>query len=179
VSGKRVVLITGAARSGKSRHAEWRAKQIGGRLLYVATAEANDEEMAHRIKEHRRHRGKEWLTVEEPVQLTNALLNNRGRVDCAVVDCLTLWLSNLLIGHDEEYAAGKVEDLIEALPQLDFDVIFVTNEVGWGIVPDNPLARKFRDLSGTINQRVAHAADEVILMVTGIPMIVKQSGQCS
>jgi len=179
VSGKRVVLITGAARSGKSRHAEWRAKQIGGRLLYVATAEANDEEMAHRIKEHRRHRGKEWLTVEEPVQLTNALLNNRGRVDCAVVDCLTLWISNLLLLRDEEYAAEKVEQLIEKLPQLNFDIIFVTNEVGWAVVPDNPLARKFRDLSGTINQRVAHAADEVILMVAGIPMIVKQGGQCS
>src|SRR6059058_2897965 len=132
--------------------------------------------MAHCIKEHRRHRGKEWLTVEESVQLTNALLNNRGRVDCAVVDCLTLWISNLILLRDEEYAAEKVEQLIEKLPQLDFDIIFVTNEVGWAVVPDNPLARKFRDLSGTTNQRIAHAADEVILMVAGIPMIVKQGG---
>jgi adenosylcobinamide kinase/adenosylcobinamide-phosphate guanylyltransferase len=179
VSQNRVILITGGARAGKSRYAEKRAKQIGRRLLYVATAEAKDREMIHRIKEHRKRRGTAWLTVEEPVQLTNVLLDGRGRADCAVVDCLTLWISNLLLHRDEEYAAGKVEELIERLPELDFDVIFVTNEVGWAIVPDNPLARKFRDFSGTTNQLVAEAADEVILMVAGVPVIVKPSRSCS
>ena len=176
---KEIVLITGGARSGKSRYAELRAAEMGARPLYVATAEAKDEEMAKRIAKHRKRRGNQWRTIEEPLELTDALLAQRGKTDCALVDCLTLWISNLLIRHDDKYASEKVEELIEKLPQLDFHLLFVTNEVGWGIVPDNPLARKFRDLAGWTNQRLAQAANEVNLMVAGMPMIIKREPACS
>jgi adenosylcobinamide kinase / adenosylcobinamide-phosphate guanylyltransferase len=176
---KEIVLITGGARSGKSRYAEQRAAEMGARPLYVATAEAKDEEMAKRIAKHRKRRGNQWRTIEEPLELTDALLAQRGKTDCALVDCLTLWISNLLIRHDDKYASEKVEELIEKLPQLDFHLLFVTNEVGWGIVPDNPLARKFRDLAGWTNQRLAQAANEVNLMVAGMPMIIKREPACS
>ena len=176
---KEIVLITGGARSGKSRCAEQRAAEMGARPVYVATAEAKDEEMAQRIAEHRKRRGDRWRTIEEPLELADALLAQRGTTDCVLVDCLTLWISNLLIRHDEKYAWEKVEELIEQLPLLNFHLVFVTNEVGWGIVPDNLLARQFRDLAGWTNQRMAAAANEVILMVAGIPIIAKQGALCS
>lgn len=175
---RQIILITGGARSGKSKYAEQRARELGGRRLYIATAESKDKEMAERIAAHRKRRGNEWITVEEPAELAAALLARRGHTDCALVDCLTIWLSNLLLHRDSEFAEEKVEELVETLPQLDFHVVFVTNEVGWGIVPDNPLARKFRDLSGWTNQRIAQAAGEVILMVAGVPMIVKKGAVC-
>ena len=176
---KEIVLITGGARSGKSRCAEQRAAEMGTRPVYVATAEAKDKEMAQRIAEHRKRRGHRWRTIEEPLELAAALLAQRGTTDCVLVDCLTLWISNLLIRHDEKYASEKVEELIEQLPALNFHLVFVTNEVGWGIVPDNLLARRFRDLAGWTNQRMAAAANEVILMVAGIPIIAKQGAPCS
>jgi adenosylcobinamide kinase / adenosylcobinamide-phosphate guanylyltransferase len=110
--------------------------------------------------------------------LSSALLARRGRVDCALVDCLTLWLSNLLLHRDAKFAGEKIEQLVETLPRLDFHVVLVTNEVGWGIVPDNALARQFRDLAGWANQRIAAAASEVVLTVAGIPMIVKKATLC-
>jgi adenosylcobinamide kinase/adenosylcobinamide-phosphate guanylyltransferase len=176
---KKIVLITGGARSGKSRYAEERAAKVGPRLLYLATGEAKDEEMAQRIAEHKKRRGSRWITVEEPEKVAAALLKHRGEIDCAVVDCLTLWISNLLIRQDEKAVTKKVEELIERLPLLDFQVFLVTNEVGSAIVPDNPLARKFRDLVGWTNQRIAQAADEVVLMVAGLPVIVKKEEACS
>ncbi|MGH7767405.1 MAG: bifunctional adenosylcobinamide kinase/adenosylcobinamide-phosphate guanylyltransferase [Candidatus Binatia bacterium] len=179
MSQRQVVLITGGARSGKSRYAEERAREAGARRLYVATAEAKDEEMALRIVEHRERRGREWITVEEPIELKNQLLRCRGQIDCALVDCLTLWLSNLLLSQDEKAVIKKIDELVDALTLIDFHVFFVSNEVGSAVVPDNALARKFRDLVGLANQRVAEAADEVVLMVAGLPMIVKQGAACS
>jgi adenosylcobinamide kinase/adenosylcobinamide-phosphate guanylyltransferase len=176
---REIILIIGGARSGKSRYAEQRALEMGDRPLYLATAEAKDEEMARRIAQHQKRRGTQWRTIEEPLELAEALLAQRGKIDCALVDCLTLWISNLLIRHDEKYASEKVEELIEKLPQSDFHLVFVTNEVGWGIVPDNPLARKFRDLAGWTNQQMANAVNEVILMVAGMPMILKKGPACS
>jgi len=176
---KKIVLITGGARSGKSRYAEERADRIGSKLLYLATAEAKDQEMAQRIAEHRKRRGNRWLTVEEPEKVAAALLKHRGEIDCAVVDCLTLWFSNVLLRQDEEAVTKEVDELIENLPLLDFPVFFVTNEIGSAIVPDNPLARSFRDLVGWVNQRVAKAADEVVLMVAGLPVLVKKGEACS
>ncbi|HXL09441.1 MAG TPA: bifunctional adenosylcobinamide kinase/adenosylcobinamide-phosphate guanylyltransferase [Candidatus Bathyarchaeia archaeon] len=176
---KEIIVITGGARSGKSHYAEQRAIEMGDRRLYVATAEARDEEMAQRIAEHRKRRGNQWRTIEEPLELTQALVAQRGKTDCALVDCLTLWISNLLIRHDDKYASQKVEEMIEKLPQLNFHLVFVTNEVGSGIVPDNLLACKFRDLTGWTNQRMAQAANEVILMVAGIPVIAKKEAPCS
>jgi adenosylcobinamide kinase / adenosylcobinamide-phosphate guanylyltransferase len=176
---REIILITGGARSGKSRYAEQRALEMAARPLYVATAEAKDEEMTQRIAEHRKRRGNQWRTIEEPLELAEALLARRGRTDCALVDCLTLWVSNLLMRHDDKYASQKVEELIKKLPELNFHLVFVTNEVGWGIVPDSPLARKFRDLAGWTNQQIAQAANEVILMVAGMPMIAKKGAPCS
>jgi adenosylcobinamide kinase/adenosylcobinamide-phosphate guanylyltransferase len=176
--GKRIILITGGARSGKSKYAEQRAGELGERRFYVATAEARDQEMAQRIAEHRQRRGKRWVTVQEPVDLAAALAARHGQTDCALVDCLTLWLSNLLIGYDGKYAENKVEELVTILPRLDFHVVLVTNEVGWGIVPDNALARQFRDLAGRAHQRIAAIADEVVLTVAGIPLVVKEGAAC-
>jgi adenosylcobinamide kinase/adenosylcobinamide-phosphate guanylyltransferase len=175
----RIILVTGAARSGKSQYAERRCGEMGGSRLYIATAESKDEEMSERIAEHQRRRGREWTTIEEPLELTETLIAQRGKMDCVLVDCLTLWISNLLIGRDGRHALEKVEQLIATLPGLDFGIVLVTNEVGWGIVPDNPLAREFRDLTGRTNQRIAQAADEVILMVAGVAMTVKKAPICS
>ena len=173
-----IVLVTGGARSGKIRYAEERARKAGRRLLYVATAEARDEEMTRRIAEHRKRRGDAWITVEEPVEITRRLLEHRGEVDAAVVDCLTLWASNLLSRGDEKQARSKVEELADNLREINFPLFLVTNEVGSGIVPDNPLARAFRDLAGWANQRLAAAADEVVLLVAGLPMTVKKGRVC-
>ena len=171
---KDIILISGGARSGKSGYAEQRARELGVRRLYLATAEPKDEEMRQRIEEHKRRRGNEWVTIEEPIELAATLLAQRAQTDCALVDCLTLWISNLLLRYDTKYAQEKVTQFVETTRQLDFNVVLVTNEVGWGIVPDNPLARQFRDLSGWANQRIAAAANEVVLMVAGIPMIVNK-----
>jgi len=176
---KEIILITGGARSGKSRYAEERAVALGERRLYIATAEAKDEEMARRIYEHKFRRGSQWLTVEEPVELCSILLAQRDRIDVALVDCVTLWLSNLILHEDENSVEHRVCDLLEILPRLDFHALFVTNEVGSAIVPENALARRFRDLAGSVNQRLAAVASEVVLMVTGIPMIVKKATACS
>ena len=171
---RQIILVTGGARSGKSQYAEQRAEELAGRRLYIATPEAKDKEMAQRTAAHKNRRGADWITVEEPVELFAALLAHRGRTDCALVDCLTLWLSNLLLRRDVGFAKKKVEELMQTLPHLDFPVVLVTNEVGWGIVPDNALARQFRDLAGWANQRIAAAADEVVLTVAGIPMTLKK-----
>lgn len=157
-----VVLVGGGSRSGKSRWALDRARKRGGRLVFIATAEALDEEMTARIAKHRSERGDEFVTVEEPLELARAIRSVRG--DAIVVDCLTLWLAN---------GQGDVEGTIAAAKEQSADVIFVTNEVGCGIVPDNAMAREFRDRAGFVNQRFAEAADEVYLMVFGQPLRVK------
>ena len=157
-----IVLVGGGARSGKSRWALDRARKRGGRLVYVATAEALDEEMTARIAKHRAERGNEFINVEEPLDLARAIRSAEG--DAIVVDCLTLWLAN---------GPGDAEAAIAAAREKDAEVIFVTNEVGCGIVPDNALAREFRDRAGFTNQRFAEAADEVYLMVFGQPLRVK------
>jgi adenosylcobinamide kinase / adenosylcobinamide-phosphate guanylyltransferase len=178
VVNRQVILVTGGARSGKSLYAEQRASALGERRLYVATAEPNDEEMTQRIAMHRKRRSGAWITVEEPVELSAALLEQRGKIDCVLVDCLTLWLSNLLLRGDAEYAGEKVKELVETLPSLEFHVVLVTNEIGSGIVPDNALARQFRDLVGWANQQLAAIASEVVLTVAGLPMTVKKTNTC-
>jgi adenosylcobinamide kinase/adenosylcobinamide-phosphate guanylyltransferase len=177
MAGK-MILITGGARSGKSKYAETRAAALGQKHVYIATAEAKDEEMARRIAEHKERRGNDWTVLEQPVELSQTLLEQGGRIDCALIDCLTFWLSNLLLQRGAELARDKVKELVEILPRLDFHVVLVTNEVGWGIVPDNALAREFRDLAGWANQQMASVADEVILTVAGVPLIVKQRAAC-
>jgi adenosylcobinamide kinase / adenosylcobinamide-phosphate guanylyltransferase len=171
---KEVILVTGGARSGKSRYAELRAARLGGRRLYLATAEAKDEEMRQRIENHRKRRGNDWTTVEEPLELATALLAQRGRADCVLVDCVTIWLSNLLLSRDPAHTELKVDELVQTLARLDFHVVLVANEVGWSIVPNNALARRFRDLAGWANQQFAAIASEVVLTVAGLPMTIKR-----
>jgi adenosylcobinamide kinase / adenosylcobinamide-phosphate guanylyltransferase len=165
-----IVLITGGARSGKSRHAEARARACPGRPVYIATAEALDAEMEGRIARHRARRGNDWIEREVPLDLVQALTDTDGG-GARLVDCLTLWLSNLL--HAGRNWSEEAALLTAALGSQRSPVILVTNEVGLGIVPDNALARSFRDAAGLLNQNVAAAADEVEFVVAGLPMKVK------
>ncbi|WP_420970550.1 bifunctional adenosylcobinamide kinase/adenosylcobinamide-phosphate guanylyltransferase [Bradyrhizobium sp. B120] len=165
-----VILITGGARSGKSRRAELRARSFPGQPVYVATAEALDAEMDERIAKHRARRGSDWIEREVPLDLVEALAETDGG-GARLVDCLTLWLSNLL--HAERDWSQEVTRLTDALSRQRSPVIMVTNEVGLGIVPDNALARTFRDAAGLMNQSIAGAADEVEFVIAGLPMKLK------
>ncbi|MGY4320439.1 bifunctional adenosylcobinamide kinase/adenosylcobinamide-phosphate guanylyltransferase [Bradyrhizobium sp. JR3.5] len=165
-----VILITGGARSGKSRRAELRARSFPGQPVYVATAEALDAEMDERIARHRARRGSDWIEREVPLDLVAALAETDGS-GARLVDCLTLWLSNLL--HAERDWSQEVARLADALARQRSPVIMVTNEVGLGIVPDNALARTFRDAAGLMNQSFAGVADEVEFVVAGLPMKLK------
>jgi adenosylcobinamide kinase / adenosylcobinamide-phosphate guanylyltransferase len=170
-----VTLITGAARSGKSAHALALAEQApGARRFFIATAEALDDEMRERIAHHRAARPTDFATIEEPIAIAGALAKLAHRADIVIVDCLTLWVSNLLMARlsDEEIMA-EARGLASAMASAPFACLVVTGEVGAGIVPDNALARRFRDLLGWTNQAVAHAAERVLLMVAGYPMRVK------
>jgi adenosylcobinamide kinase / adenosylcobinamide-phosphate guanylyltransferase len=165
-----VILITGGARSGKSLRAEGRARAFPGKPIYIATAEARDAEMSERIAAHRARRGADWIEREAPLDLVEAIDQTDGG-GARLVDCLTLWLSNLLHAErDWRHEASRVAD---ALARQRNPVILVTNEVGLGIVPDNALARAFRDAAGSLNQRIAAVASEVELMVAGLPLKVK------
>jgi adenosylcobinamide kinase/adenosylcobinamide-phosphate guanylyltransferase len=168
-----LTLVLGGTRSGKSRYAESLITALPPPWTYVATAEAGDAEMAERIALHRERRGKDWQTVEAPDDLATALAGI-GSDAPVLVDCLTLWLSNrMLTGADVEPEAARLE---AALNNRRGAVVLVSNEVGSGIVPGNPLARRFRDLQGRLNQRMAARADRVVLMVAGLPLIVKDAG---
>lgn len=165
-----VTLVLGGARSGKSAYAERLAGAAGGGL-YLATAEAGDEEMAERIARHRQRRGGGWRTIEEPLDLTAALARHARADRPILVDCLTLWLSNL-IAADRDVEA-ETAALAAALPALAGPVVFVSNEVGLGLVPVAPLGRLFRDHAGRLNQTLARAADRVVLVVAGLPLHLK------
>ncbi|MBU3695104.1 bifunctional adenosylcobinamide kinase/adenosylcobinamide-phosphate guanylyltransferase [Dechloromonas sp.] len=178
-------LILGGARSGKSQLAEQRAAQSGGRVIYLATAEARDGEMRRRIDHHRARRPAAWGCAEEPIELASRLQQLATPDTCILVDCLTLWLSNLLFaGRAAAQAeAGEAIDcplftahtqaLIETLPHLPGQVILVSNEVGWGIVPMHPVSRLFADEQGRLNQRVAAVCDRVTLVAAGLPLTLK------
>lgn len=165
-----IILITGGARSGKSVRAEARARSFAGKPCYIATAEALDSEMSERIARHRARRGNDWLEREAPLELVKALADTDG-AGARLVDCLTLWLSNLL--HAERGWETEASKLADALGRQKSPVVLVTNEVGLGIVPDNALARQFRDAAGILNQMIAAVADEVEFVVAGLPMRVK------
>ena len=171
-----IVLIGGGARGGKSRFALDYAEKKGRSLGFVATCEARDDEMRARIERHQRERGSHWTTVEEPLDLTGSLAREASRFDLLLVDCLTLWLSNVLLdpGRDTQM---ELRGLAQCLKNWRGpSLVLITNEVGLSIVPENTLAREFRDLAGEMNQAVAAAADEVYWMVFGIPMTVKGPG---
>jgi len=167
----RLVLVTGGARSGKSRFAEQRLGELapGGPWRYVATAEALDDEMRARIAHHRARRGERWRTVEAPRALADAV---RVPAEAAVlVDCITLWLSNgMLDGAADDALLAAAGEVAAAARESGVPVVFVTNEVGGGIVPEHALARRFRDVAGWVNQRLAAACDEVFLVAAGLPL---------
>jgi adenosylcobinamide kinase/adenosylcobinamide-phosphate guanylyltransferase len=167
----RRVLVLGGARSGKSAHAEALGAAHGGPLTYIATAQALDAEMRERIACHRARRGGSWRTLEAPVDLEAALAAAAGPGRFVLVDCITLWLSNLMHAHAD--AEASVERLCAALCDLAGTIVLVSNEVGLGIVPDNALARSYADQAGLMNQNVATAAGKVVLMSAGLPQILK------
>ena len=165
----RLTLVLGGARSGKSRHAEDIITALPGPWVYIATAQAFDDEMRDRIAAHRARRAANWNTVEAPVDLACALATAAGHP--VLVDCLTLWLTNLLLGgHDVAAATAALDAALDARVA---PAVLVANEVGLGIVPDNALARGFRDQAGLLNQRMAARADSVLFLVAGLPMRVK------
>ena len=169
-AASRVTLVLGGARSGKSAYAEALFANLPPPWLYVATAEAGDGEMRTRIEAHRSRRGADWQTLEAPLDLADAMTS--GAADRpALIDCLTLWLSNLM--HAGRNIETETSRLIEALGSSRAERVLVANEVGLGIVPDNALARAFRDEAGRLNQRIASAADRVVFVAAGLPIILK------
>lgn len=171
-------LVLGGARSGKSRYAqrmaETAAAAAGRRPVFVATGEAGDAEMTERIAAHRAERGERWTSLEAPLDLAGALASFRPD-DVAVVDCLTLWLSNSMLAADDDHAT-RLDALPAAIAACPARLWLVSNEVGWGVVPDNALARRFRDEAGRLHQRVAEMAQEVVLVVAGLPLMLKPAG---
>lgn len=165
------LLVLGGARSGKSRFAQMQAEALPGQLVYIATAQAFDAEMADRIARHRAVRGPRWRTVDAPLALAAAILAESRTDNVILVDCLTLWASNLLLG--ERDVAAAIPELTAAIANAPGKVILVTNEVGLGIVPDNALARRFRDIAGDINQAVAACVERAIFMAAGLPIVLK------
>jgi adenosylcobinamide kinase/adenosylcobinamide-phosphate guanylyltransferase len=173
MSGKKY-LITGGCRSGKSRHALTLGASYSGKKFYLATAEAIDEEMSERITRHRNERDKNWITIEEPLDPGAVIKQEGTNSEIIVLDCLTIWISNLMHNKQDQNSIIKKADLLVAdCLNSNSDIVLITNEVGAGIVPDNKLGRDFRDIAGEVNQRVAAKFDEVINMVSGIPTIIK------
>ena len=172
MAGARLTLVTGGARSGKSRYAESLIAASPPPWLYVATAQADDAEMAARIAAHQARRGSDWKIIEVPYDLAGAF-SSVPAATAVLVDCLTLWLSNCMLADanlDEES-----NRLADALARHPGRIVLVTNEVGSGIVPDNALARRFQDQQGRLNQRIAALADRVVLVVAGLPLVLKGS----
>lgn len=174
ISGRRI-LVLGGARSGKSRYALHLAENLWSRPLFLATAEAVDEEMAQRIEKHRRVRGEHWSCVEEPLEIARVIGDSHYEVDGILIDCITVWLGNVL--HRE--GAGAVEKradlLVSAFRDAGKELMMVSNEVGTGIVPDNAAGRMFRDLAGDLNQKLAAEADTVVMVTAGLPVPLKGS----
>jgi len=164
------ILVTGGARSGKSAFAERLTLTLGDQPIYIATGEAHDSEMAARIAAHQARRGENWTTREAPLDLLTALDATDG-AEPRLVDCLTLWLSNLMFAERDWQVEGRA--LAEAIRLQAAPVVIVTNEVGSGIVPENALARAYRDAAGVLNQMIAEAVDDVYLTVSGLPLKVK------
>ena len=165
------LLVLGGARSGKSRHAQAIAETSGGELVFIATAQAFDGEMSDRIARHRADRDARWRTREAPLDLAEAIAAEDRPGATILVDCLTLWASNLLLADADTDAAAQT--LVATLARASARIVLVSNEVGFGIVPDNALARRFRDVAGLLNQRVAAVVTEVDFVIAGLPQRLK------
>ncbi|MDD4924586.1 MAG: bifunctional adenosylcobinamide kinase/adenosylcobinamide-phosphate guanylyltransferase [Dehalococcoidales bacterium] len=172
------ILITGGARAGKSGYAQKLAIDNSGKVLFVATAEAKDEDMRLRIEKHKKSRPSNWQTLESPSEVANAISEKAGEYQVIVIDCITMLVSNVMLAADDEKSAeaaviNEIDTLIKVMKFKSSTYILVSNEVGLGIVPDNELSRNYRDLLGRANQLLARYADEVYLMVSGIPVKIK------
>jgi adenosylcobinamide kinase/adenosylcobinamide-phosphate guanylyltransferase len=165
------LFILGGARSGKSRHAQDRAEALPGTHIYIATAQAWDMEMEDRIARHRADRGPLWSTIEAPLALPETIRAHSDGTHVLLIDCLTLWATNLMLGEQDAEAA--TDALCDAIRDFDGHIILVANEVGLGIVPENALARAFRDVAGRMNQRVAAIAEEAVFIAAGLPLRLK------
>lgn len=167
-------LILGGARSGKSHYAETCATESGLDVIYVATAQALDDEMQQRIKHHQQQRPAHWQLIEEPINLVSTLKDNANNKTCILIDCLTLWLSNQLCCEENKIQLQEnINNLINILPELPGKIIFVSNEVSMGIIPMGEINRQFVDEAGRLHQRLATVCDKVTLMVAGIPSYIK------
>ncbi|MBN2569243.1 MAG: bifunctional adenosylcobinamide kinase/adenosylcobinamide-phosphate guanylyltransferase [Deltaproteobacteria bacterium] len=170
-----IIFVTGGARGGKSNFAQDLAEKLEGRRLFLATAQALDDEMRQRIEKHQEQRGNRWDTLEEPIHLGKSLMSAASSYDTVLVDCFTVWMSNLLLEYPNQ--DGKiskiVDDFFSSIDEFKGTVLIVSNEVGMGIVPENKLARQYRDQLGFLNQRIARRADEVYLLCSGIPLKIK------
>ena len=169
------IFVIGGCRSGKSNHAlELAEKMAAGEKIFIATCIPQDGEMRQRVAKHQQNRSQSWKTIEAPLHLPQAIMDNARAESVVLVDCLTLWINNLLM---ENEIAPDVEDqiskLVQALQSADGAVVMVSNEVGTGIVPENKLARVYRDLVGSVNQAVARQVDKVVWVVAGIPVTIK------
>jgi adenosylcobinamide kinase / adenosylcobinamide-phosphate guanylyltransferase len=164
------LLVLGGARSGKSRYAQKRIEACGGAMVYIATAEARDDEMAQRIAQHRVDRGLGWQTLEAPINFPRAI-RTCVAADAILMDCLTLWVSNVMLAGLSVSVAR--DGLIAAVETCGAPITLIANDVGLGIVPDNALARRFRDEAGWLNQKLAEVIDEVVLLAAGLPMVLK------
>lgn len=186
----RLILITGGARSGKSVFAEKLAAASGKKVIYLATATIGDKEMLLRVKRHRRRRPPEWVTIEEPLEVARIISENNDPGGLILVDCLALLVNNLLFkgrnlplgenfefsSHDEEQVLSAIRHLSRVAGEVMTDIILVTNEVGWGLVPSYPVGRVYRDLLGLANQQMAFVADAVYLVVSGLAVEIKSPG---
>jgi len=166
-------LILGGVKSGKSRLAEKMAEESGLEVVYIATATAGDDEMRQRIARHQKHRPEHWRLVEEPIELAEIIQREATSNRCLLVDCLTLWLTNLLCADDEQRMLSELEALPQIVPDLPGEQIFVSNETGLGVIPDNALSRRFLDLAGPLQQNMAAQCDRVVLTVAGLPHVLK------
>lgn len=171
---KETLLVTGGCRSGKSRFAVGFADHRFRRKIFVATCQAQDQEMRQRIKAHQEARSPDWKTIEAPTALPEAVASHGSHADVILVDCLTLWVSNLLAeDRSQQEILARADSLVQGINEVPCSVILVSNEVGTGIVPENELARRFRDVAGLVNQTVAACVGSVVWMVTGIPVRIK------
>lgn len=169
------LLVLGGARSGKSRYAERVAESCPTPWTYVATAEPGDKEMELKIKHHRERRSENWTTIEEPLDLANVLKSGSKNRQTILVDCLTIWVSNLIIKNIA--LQPEFDNFLESVLTYRGSLIMVSNEVGLGIVPDNKLGRKFRDVAGSMNQSLAEISDSVHFIVSGLPIILKENSE--
>lgn len=169
----RLTLVLGGARSGKSAYAENLAKQSGNTVIYLATAEVRDEAIAERVRLHQSARPSEWETVNTPIALAASLKQHSGDNVTLLVDCLTMWVTNLLCAEDKSLLAAEKDALLEVLETLPGEVIFVSNEVGMGIIPMGELTRDYVDIAGKLHQEVAALSSHAVLVVAGLPLVLK------